>query len=918
MIKKCKGLLGIAQMAKKAKDGENHIELHLSSQTFNNFLFTELSSENIHLKEIVSQYETKTVADKECMRTMKEMVDSLTEHKLSTANKSADWERHCESLKVKLRDYEQLSIENEGMKRQIVRLTDENDEQAMDLKRLDDKLEQVNRLSQQQNDELLILEQSVNRWKEMEVDHKRLQEDYGKLEAKCAELEGLRTENKECKNAYNQMMLLHEKTMEDFEKVSREMHELQQKLLATSDRPSVREQELVEENRALKEELEQQAAELDSSKCRLERVIEENQGNQKEAEEKCEQLQCKYEESLRSSEELQAANDAEKRSIGEKLSTMNKIENELQVCLNAELVKIDELNAQLNEKLSEIDQLRLEVNSIKSAANEQSSLVTDFEQLQSEVVRYKNQIKELEINLDNRQKKYDSLNSVHVDLQSELAKLTENSKALENRNKALTQEVVILRKNEDELRALRIEFDNKNREIVESNAIQNELAEENKRLISKALEAKSECLTCTQLRAQIEEKNAEIQQYHTQLGEAIASKEAELQSCNRTINEMDDANEALKNRIMSLQQELEIAKSADSEESDKFQHLLTAKEAELVAIQKKLNDSADAKTTRIKILEDQLKETTIERDQSNAQLAAMQATDCTNCQQLLQQIAQYQSVRESLEKTLADRQARCDELKIRVDELEIEADRKDGKIAELQSEQEECLLKFDKLINQLESIKKIFIGDSEALDQSSVEIHSKIEASINECTALKEQLAEKVALIEILQKEQADRVQLVADTESQKENILSQLNECLEEIEHLKKAECQQCVELRTRIDVYTTECESLRSSLADSETGLQQRSIRLLELEKTDELMKKKNDDLLVEMREINEALKNRGDIISKQNREIADLQSSLEISANRSRELDEEVKQKIAAVEKLTTSIREYESRANDNFGM
>uniref|UniRef100_A0A182UHY4 GRIP domain-containing protein n=1 Tax=Anopheles melas TaxID=34690 RepID=A0A182UHY4_9DIPT len=84
LVKKCKGLLGIAQKAKQAKD--------------------ECQEENRRLKEQLSHFETQKNADKECIKAMQEVADSYMDQKLQATMKVDELEKQMTKLKAQLAD----------------------------------------------------------------------------------------------------------------------------------------------------------------------------------------------------------------------------------------------------------------------------------------------------------------------------------------------------------------------------------------------------------------------------------------------------------------------------------------------------------------------------------------------------------------------------------------------------------------------------------------------------------------------------------------------------------------------------------------------------------------------------------------------------------------------------------------------
>lgn len=85
------------------------------------------------MKNDVAQHEVKKISDKKSLETMKEIVDNLTENKLAQANK-------IDLLEKQLTRYNQVDIENEALKRQLQRLTDENDSLLLQIESVDTQL----------------------------------------------------------------------------------------------------------------------------------------------------------------------------------------------------------------------------------------------------------------------------------------------------------------------------------------------------------------------------------------------------------------------------------------------------------------------------------------------------------------------------------------------------------------------------------------------------------------------------------------------------------------------------------------------------------------------------------------------------------------------------------------------------------
>lgn len=146
LIKKCKNLLAIAQKAKQVKD--------------------DVTEENKSLANALKKLEGKSRND---VQTMQEMLDALTQQKLQLVTEKDTLKNQVNSIENKFKDvqnelilekskYSNLEMENEGLNRQIKRLTDENDQLITHLDVLEKQINELNNIGEQQRIELLALE----------------------------------------------------------------------------------------------------------------------------------------------------------------------------------------------------------------------------------------------------------------------------------------------------------------------------------------------------------------------------------------------------------------------------------------------------------------------------------------------------------------------------------------------------------------------------------------------------------------------------------------------------------------------------------------------------------------------------------------------------------------------------------------
>lgn len=98
------------------------------------------------LKQDMVKHEEHRESDKKSAETMQEIIESLTENKLSNATRLEDLkqqisakEKSLNELQNQLKTFNTMTIENEALKRQLKRLSDENDSLLSQMESLDSK-----------------------------------------------------------------------------------------------------------------------------------------------------------------------------------------------------------------------------------------------------------------------------------------------------------------------------------------------------------------------------------------------------------------------------------------------------------------------------------------------------------------------------------------------------------------------------------------------------------------------------------------------------------------------------------------------------------------------------------------------------------------------------------------------------------
>ncbi|XP_062561880.1 GRIP and coiled-coil domain-containing protein 2 [Armigeres subalbatus] len=422
LIKKCRGLLGIAQKAKQAKD--------------------ECLEENRRLKEQLSQAETQKTADKDCMKAMQEMVASLTEQKLNAAMKVDELDKlvaglrrevdGCALLKGQL---DKLSIENEGFQRQIKRLTEENEELLADLSGMETKVKEMEVGMEKAEESKLLLEQELLRAKnetalsgKEEKLIRKLKLYKNKVQEISAKILLLKSDRK---------ILI--KTVREY---SEQVPKWQKELLNASDMLFSRIQVLEKENAFLKKENEdilkqlqiydQKSVQNDDLEEKIKQVVAEN-----------EVLESKIVDKQKVIDEIESNN----RNLH---SVIGQIEEKCQM-KETEIQSIQLENQNLSEKFNLLSAKSVQEASVLQTQHDdiQDRFMRQTRELEAKI----NQLSEVEQRLlsseshDGRFDKDDQLKQAQNELQESIVNLEE----LQEKYNVLTAENQQLLKTNDEL-----------------------------------------------------------------------------------------------------------------------------------------------------------------------------------------------------------------------------------------------------------------------------------------------------------------------------------------------------------------------------------------------------------------------------------------------------------------------------------
>lgn len=410
------------------------------------FILSDYASEVSALREKLSEFETQKSADKESLKTMQLLVDTLTQNKLDASNKIADLQKLISDgnkrVKTLSERSNQFEIECEAQRRQIKRLTDENAEQEEDLRCLNEKFARVSELSQRQTQELLTLEQSVEKWKQIEADFENLREKNRQLKEKVTKA-----------NEEQTTEAINESNQQELEKLKVEIDQLQ----VESDASKTEIKRLNETSMTANEEIDTKIVLLVKTKNELAKENDELRHKLSKYRTKLIEFNGKVKLLKQSRNVLndtvlqyatavsqwQTEIDAASRHLVKQIDILNAERDELRVKLSEKLtsdsIEVDKLRAKLNEKSARVDLLEKqnedlltemrELNDVlKNRGNAISKQSSEIEQLRQTQREQNHRIQQLEESLREKTKAIEQMKSCG-DNQSEILSTSTISRA---------------------------------------------------------------------------------------------------------------------------------------------------------------------------------------------------------------------------------------------------------------------------------------------------------------------------------------------------------------------------------------------------------------------------------------------------------------------------------------------------------
>uniref|UniRef100_A0A182T179 GRIP domain-containing protein n=1 Tax=Anopheles maculatus TaxID=74869 RepID=A0A182T179_9DIPT len=605
LVKKCKGLLGIAQKAKQAKD--------------------ECQEENRRLKEQLSHFETQKNADKECIKAMQEVADSYMDQKLQATMKVDELQKQLTKLNGQLveekkaheKEIHALQVEMEQMKEKLAKLGKET-ERLNELQDENSNLEKERIALEQElikvKGSQTVLGESTPREEKLIRKLKLYKAKVQEINAKLLLLKSDRKILLKTVKEYAEQVPKWQKDLVNasnvlFEKI-RVLELVKSELEEKIEQHELGRKELHEKNVALERKISELAKKLEQSSAEANRDhTDSNVPQTEELQAEIDRLNTiitSLEENKRTAlsayeAKLQTDTD-EKENLRKDLEMSNqtildmksKIQSQEDV-LSASKESHTSLSKQLEQYAKDANTFKQQANKLKEELQnhiQQIECCKKHEEfLQANVYSLKTQLQDAE-NENNRLKEDASLKSVEdaeksVPMQVQLTEVTEKLVAMEQEKQMLEKQIASL---EAELQNQNSKLLEVNQQVVQKLVVENQnleaqlaqLAEKLQKNILKSKEAVDRC--------EVLEKESE-------------SRKMELEKL-----------DSEKNRLL---EEVKLARTENDTISERFSSDLKEKDDKIIALERKLEETkekalqesdktANATQTHIQTLEEQI------------------------------------------------------------------------------------------------------------------------------------------------------------------------------------------------------------------------------------------------------------------------------------------------------------------------
>lgn len=773
-----------------------------------------MTTEVEKLKEKLTECDTQKQADKECLKTMQFMVDALTEDKLTGANKVADLEKSIKNLtqqlnvsKDKLATLSELEIENEAKNKRIQRLTDENEEQEMDLRRLDEKLAKVSELSQRQTQELLVLEQSVDRWKSMEGAYQKLQQENKELQAKIEAIQAesnnessisisqhedaLKSIQIECDN--NQR--LYDETKTQLNALQEELEELKKSQASEdSEKIDVLKEQLQHENEQLKKQSEEQTYKLSKYKAKI----------------------CEFSSKLK---EVKHAKKLLTETVVDYSNLVTKWQIQISHASKLLIKEANSLNDRKIELKKQLEELKAEIVDLESRleeslkSNEASDIKEKYEMLLDEHKSLQKDVQEKNSEID----KYNGLNEAKIKLEEQLASnehLVKDMRTTINQLESRLEEAIQNNVASDfqgkyetlleEQKSLQKDIEDKNSEIATFNHLKEAKIELEKQLECNENLVKDLKATINELESRLQETTKSSHQT-SEMKERYESLLVEYKSLEKNIKEKDSeiahCND-LKGAKIELEKRLE---SYEISEKD-LKATINELESRLQKVTKSSSDQASETTEKYDALLSEYKSLGENIREKEAEIA------CNN--DLKEAKIELEKQLESSERVVKDLRGTIDELEIRLEE------------AKNQNETNEVKEKYEMLLIDYQTLQKdIHDKNSEivTLTQEFEQVCSALKLESEKCRAETQKLTDECHA-------QSQRVSELQENESvaTKKNSdllaeMRELNDVLKTRGEVISSQAAEIDQIKAKLNEQSKQITALEENLKEKTKQLEQ-----------------------------------------------------------------------------------------------
>ncbi|CAH2099762.1 unnamed protein product [Euphydryas editha] len=697
LIAKCKGLLVIAQKAKQAK--------------------SEFQNEVNQYKIQLEQFEREKKVKDDSVQTLQELVDSLTEQKLTFITEIDNAQSKLKILAYKCNQYEEdinkqkaefslkekdfaiasqklsdLDSEIISLKRQNKRLLEENEQLITQLTELETRTEEFNKIGLQQREQLKSLEEKVQN---DEVYQTKIEE----LNNKIKELEKKLTETNYPTN---------DKQLQDFEIKINELTNLYESEKSKKEKANIK-------LRSYKDKILKCANcinQLKNSRFILTKTVKEYSENIPKWQNEIIKASKVLENQMT---ELSNENIYLKDKLQQKEKEFDGISESYAVINNQAIVLRDEVKI-LNTELSNLKQQLSESN---NSNNELTEKITHLKLNEGSIVNINEQI--LENNL---------LKEKLNDVQMQLLSVTDNSKQLECdieqlkiENSKLKELSEINTKNEEEqqkivlhLKALESEKDILVKEKQHAKNTVIDLENENKILNDQITKMKNEIQELKQLTENqtVELKKIndiykiEKEQFVNQLkSETIAAKE-KYDNLKKEYDNLLDLNGLLQEEVETLKLSLEQPK----DDADNLSDLNVSLQADIVKLETKLSaykqENAalliEVKESRSKVKE--LDNIVTEYEDVKSKLVGYKTENA----ELLHEMKEINQVLKERGEAISKLQKAISEMERLIETLEKDKDM-------IKEERDNLLKKNERLEGDLKNAKEDTSKNSEAIDK---------------------------------------------------------------------------------------------------------------------------------------------------------------------------------------------------------